>query len=129
MKFMIAPYSSGMAENSKIHAESAGDPIWCTRSLQALIGLTKLTDLKGGGSLSTLGRGESGGRSGEKGGDSKLHLDVVVSSRETQTKCVWRMMYAATSLPRTFHVLERSIGSTFGYFKVTISVLSFKSRR
>jgi hypothetical protein len=34
----------------------------------------KLTDLKGRGGLGGLGRGESGGRSGEEGGNSELHF-------------------------------------------------------
>jgi hypothetical protein len=37
----------------------------------------ELTDLKGRGSLGGLGRGEGGGRSGEEGGNSELHLDSL----------------------------------------------------
>jgi hypothetical protein len=42
--------------------------------------------LKGSGGLATLGRGESGGGTGEEGGDSELHLGVVVLKKRVSDK-------------------------------------------
>lgn len=58
--------------NSDVDAE--------TRTIKNLH--TELTDLKGSGGLSALGRSESGGRSGKEGGNGELHVDLLVSKEE-----------------------------------------------
>ena len=64
---VVAPLLVGISEHAKGIKENE-------RGLGAKL---RLKGIQGGGGLAHLGRGESGGRASEEGGDSKLHLNVL----------------------------------------------------
>jgi hypothetical protein len=72
--------TSVLALNSTTTLEGLGFRFEPSKRIENTKGLgdskLELTDLKGRGGLDGLGRGESGGGSGEEGGDSELHLDI-----------------------------------------------------